>query len=166
MLYPRMTRAVPIPFTDTLAAHLQRNAEPLCFDLAAWRVTGGEGSAMSTRANAVKRFERTPSEQSQQVHVLRLYVGGASPKSLDAIRNIKRICDEALAGRYTLEIVDIYQQTDRAALDHVVAVPVLVKQLPHPPRRFVGRLSHRRHVLRAFGVTNTDGVVAKGPDRG
>jgi circadian clock protein KaiB len=166
MLYPRMTRAVPIPFTDTLAAHLRRNAGPLGFDLAAWRLTGGEGSAMSTSANGVKRFERTPSEQSQQVHVLRLYVGGASPKSQDAIRNVKRICDEALTGRYTLEIVDIYQQTHRAALDQVVAVPVLVRQLPLPPRRFVGKLSHSRHVLRAFGVMNTDGEVDESPDRG
>jgi circadian clock protein KaiB len=121
---------------------------------------------MSTSANGVKRFERTSSEQSQHVRVLRLYVGGASPRSLDAIRNVKRICDEALTGRYTLEIVDVYQQTHRAAMDHVVAVPVLVKQLPLPPRRFVGRLSHSRHALRAFGVIDTDGDVAKGPDRG
>lgn len=121
---------------------------------------------MSTGENGVKRFECAPSEQSQQVHVLRLYVGGASPKSLDAIRNVRRICDEALTGSYTLKIVDIYQQPDRAALDQVVAVPMLVKQLPFPLRRFIGTLSHSRQVLRAFGVINTDVEIAKGPDRG
>jgi circadian clock protein KaiB len=155
MLYPRMTPAVPIP--------LHRHVDGAW---SAWRVTGREGRAISTGGNDVKPFERALSEQSPHVHVLRLYVGGASPKSLDAIRNVKRICDEALTGRYTLEIVDIYQQPHRAAADQVVAVPMLVKQTPLPLRRFIGTLSHSRHVWRAFGVMNTEVDVVKGPDRG
>jgi circadian clock protein KaiB len=67
------------------------------------------------------------------------------------------MCDEALTGRYALNIVDIYQQPDRARFDKVVAVPTLVKQQPLPLRRCIGSLANRRRVLRAFGVVNAEG---------
>lgn|SRR5262245_8011395 len=88
----------------------------------------------------------------ERVYALRLYVGGASPKSLEAVRNIKKICDENLAGGYRLDVVDIYQQPARAALDKVVAVPMLEKHLPLPLRRLIGTLSDTRRVLRTFGL--------------
>ena len=78
---------------------------------------------------------------------LRLYVAGTSPKSLRAIQNAKEICDEHLAGRYELEIIDIFQQPTLAKDDQILAVPTLIKRLPAPLRRFIGDLSDRKVVL-------------------
>jgi circadian clock protein KaiB len=111
---------------------------------------------MSTHKNGLNEFERALTEQAELVYVFRLYVSGASPKSLEAIGNIKNICDQNLAGRYELEVVDIYQQQDRATRDQVVAAPVLVKHLPLPLRRLIGTLSNTRHVLRALGLQRED----------
>jgi len=122
---------------------------------------------MSTQKNGLEQFERALSARAAQVYVLRLYVGGASPKSLEAIRNIKSLCDENLAGRHQLEVVDIYQQPERAALDQVVAAPMLVKQLPLPLRRLIGTLSNTRHVLRTLGLIRAEVERAdRGQERG
>jgi circadian clock protein KaiB len=123
---------------------------------------------MSKHANGFDQFERALAEQSK-IYVLNLYVSGATPKSLEAIRNVKNVCDANFAGRYKLEIVDIFRHPDRAAIDQVLAVPTLVKQLPLPTRRLIGTLSNTRQVLQAFGLTNTEvdlATVAKDTDRG
>jgi circadian clock protein KaiB len=83
-------------------------------------------------------------------YVLRLYVTGQTPRSLRAIENIKRICEKHLAGRYDLEVIDIYQRPSLAAGERVIAAPTLVKSLPSPIRRFVGDLSDTEKVL--FGL--------------
>jgi len=122
---------------------------------------------MSTQKNGLEQFERALSARAAQVYVLRLYVGGASPKFLEAIRNIKSICDENLAGRHQLEVVDIYQQPERAALDQVVAAPMLVKQLPLPLRRLIGTLWNTRQVLRTLGLIRAEVERAdRGQERG
>jgi circadian clock protein KaiB len=79
--------------------------------------------------------------------VLRLYVAGSSPKSLRAIQNARRICDEHLAGCYTLEVIDIFQQPALAKDDQIIAVPTLIKKLPAPLRRFIGDLSDRNVLI-------------------
>jgi circadian clock protein KaiB len=107
---------------------------------------------MSIQHTSATHFERALSGLPEGVYVLRLYVSGASPKSLEAIRNLKNICDETLAGRHELEVVDIYQQPDRVARDQVVAAPMLVRHQPLPLRRLIGTLSNRRHVLRTLGI--------------
>jgi circadian clock protein KaiB len=88
-------------------------------------------------------------------YVLRLYVTGQTPRSLRAIENIKRICEEHLVGRYDLEVIDIYQRPSLAAGERIIAAPTLVKTLPMPIRRFVGDLSDTEKVL--FGLD----VIAK-----
>src|SRR6266850_5507845 len=92
-------------------------------------------------------FERAVAERARQRYVLRLYVSGASPKSTQAIGNLKKVCEERLAGRYELEVVDVYQQTDRAGADHVVATPTLVRRSPLPLRRLIGDLSNTALLL-------------------
>jgi circadian clock protein KaiB len=82
-----------------------------------------------------------------EVFVFRLYIAGTSERSARAIRNAKRICDEHLAGRYELEVVDIFQQASRARDDQIVAVPTLIKKLPLPLKRFIGDLSNGSVVL-------------------
>ena len=80
-------------------------------------------------------------------YVLRLFVSGATPRSTNAIANIKAICERELAGRYELEVVDIYQQPDLAKAHQIVAVPTLIKSLPAPIRRLIGDLSEEEKVL-------------------
>ena len=95
----------------------------------------------------------TPDAPTEQVFVLQLYTAGASPHSLQAVANIRRICATHLSGRCQLQVVDIYQQLERAARGGIVAVPTLVKQLPAPRRRVFGSLSDRGRVLSALGLS-------------
>jgi circadian clock protein KaiB len=84
--------------------------------------------------------------------VLKLYVTGATARSLRAITHIKAVCEQYLKGRYDLEVVDIYQQPALARRDQIVAVPTLIKRLPVPVRFLVGDLSQTEHVLRGLGL--------------
>jgi circadian clock protein KaiB len=79
--------------------------------------------------------------------VLRLYVTGTTARSMRAIANIGRLCEQNLAGRYDLEVVDLYQQPELAAREQLVAAPTLVKKLPLPLRRLVGDFSDQERVL-------------------
>jgi len=83
----------------------------------------------------------------QANYILCLYVSGSTLKSARAVVNIKRICEEHLKNRYTLEVIDVYQQPDLARRDQIVAVPTLIKRGPLPERRLVGDLSNRESVL-------------------
>lgn len=78
---------------------------------------------------------------------LRLYVAGQTPKSLSAIANLKRICEEHLAGRYTIEVIDLLVTPQLAAGDQIVALPTLVRYLPPPLTRIIGNLSDAERVL-------------------
>ena len=79
---------------------------------------------------------------------LRLYTAGQSPKSLAALANLKRVCDEHLAGRYSIEVVDLMKNPRLAKDDQIVAIPTLVRKLPEPLRRIVG--AGAGHFLRSF----------------
>jgi circadian clock protein KaiB len=102
---------------------------------------------MRSKTDIHKEFERALSRQDE-----RLFVSGASPKSTEAIRNIKRICDEHLPGQYELEVVDIYQQPGLAAAEQVLAAPMLVKKFPLPLKRLIGNLSNTRTILHGLGL--------------
>lgn len=92
--------------------------------------------------------------------MLCLYVLGASTISIEAINNLKKFCEQYLAGVYELTVVDVYQQPERAAAEHVVAVPMLVKQSPHPLRRLMGNLSNTTRMLHVLGVSTPGRGVA------
>lgn len=95
----------------------------------------------------MSRRRRDYEGQADEEYVLTLYVAGQSPRSVRAIESLKRICEESLQGRYRLEVVDLYQQPERALHDDVVAVPTLVRRLPEPIRRVIGDLSDTERVL-------------------
>jgi circadian clock protein KaiB len=80
-------------------------------------------------------------------YILRLYVAGTSPKSANAITNIKRICEENLQGRYELKVIDLYQQPQLAQDEQIIAVPTLIRKLPNPLRRIIGDMSNTERVL-------------------
>jgi circadian clock protein KaiB len=78
---------------------------------------------------------------------LRLYIAGQTPKSLTAIANLHRICEEYLTGRYTIEVIDLFVTPQLAAGDQIVALPTLVRRLPPPLKRIIGNLSDTEKVL-------------------
>jgi circadian clock protein KaiB len=78
---------------------------------------------------------------------LRLYVAGQSPKSLDALTNLRELCDEHLTGRYEIEVIDLVEEPALARSDDILAIPTLVRRLPAPLRRIIGDLSNTERVL-------------------
>jgi circadian clock protein KaiB len=79
--------------------------------------------------------------------LLRLYVAGQTPKCIRAFANLKRICEEYLAGRYHIEMVDLLQNPQLARGDQILAVPTLVRRLPEPMKKIIGDLSNTERVL-------------------
>jgi circadian clock protein KaiB len=94
-------------------------------------------------------------------YVLKLYVTGASPRSAQAVANIRSLCDEHLSGRYDLEVVDIYQQPAEASGAQIIAAPTLVKQFPALAKRMVGDLSNRARVLLGLDLHPADPTAEK-----
>ncbi|MCC6552369.1 MAG: circadian clock KaiB family protein [Polyangiaceae bacterium] len=78
---------------------------------------------------------------------LRLYVAGQTRKSLAAFANLKRLCEEHLAGRYRIEVVDLLERPQLAQGDQILAIPTLVRKLPEPIRKIIGDLSNTERVL-------------------
>ena len=97
---------------------------------------------MDTRSLAA-----TGDMQAPPPYVLRLYVTGSTPRSIRAISNIRKICEEHLEGRYDLEVVDISQHPMLAEGEQIVAAPTLIKKLPLPLRRFIGDMSQTERIL-------------------
>ena len=99
------------------------------------------------KAHDAELFERVAKDAKEKKYLLRLYVAGATPKSTQAIMNIKKICEEHLAGRYDLEVIDIYQQPVLAKGEQIIAAPTLIKKLPPPLRRFIGSMADMERIL-------------------
>jgi len=102
--------------------------------------------------NRAADFEKALKASDQQKYVLRLYVAGMTPRSMEAIASIKSICEEHLLGRYEIEVIDIYQQPELAKEQQVLAAPTLIKALPLPLRKFIGTLSDRERILTGLDI--------------
>lgn len=98
-------------------------------------------------ARATAAFAAKAAQKDRSQYVLRLYVAGMTPRSMRAITSIKNICEEYLADRYDLAVIDLYQQPVLAKGDEIVATPTLIKQLPAPLRKLIGDLSDVDRVL-------------------
>ena len=92
-------------------------------------------------------FEEASKSEVKERYVLRLYVSGMTLKSINAIENVRKLCEQYLPGRYELDIVDIYQQPDVAKAEQLIAAPTLIKKLPLPLRRFIGDMSNKDKIL-------------------
>jgi circadian clock protein KaiB len=90
--------------------------------------------------------------ESTEKHDLRLYVAGQTPRSLQAFANLKRICEEHLAGRYRIQVIDLLQNPQLAKGDQILAIPTLVRTLPEPVRKIIGDLSNTERVLIGLDV--------------
>jgi circadian clock protein KaiB len=109
-------------------------------------------TADATLSPEARAMEAAVAAQVFTVCVLRLYVTGSSPRSIRAIANIRKICDEYLRGCHDLEVVDISQHPMLAASEQILAAPTLVRMSPLPTRRFVGDMSQSERILLGLGL--------------
>jgi circadian clock protein KaiB len=105
--------------------------------------------------DATARFEARLEEQETAVYVLTLFVTGASEMSGHAIANVRALCDQHLAGRHTLEVVDVHRDPSLMSEHDVVAAPTLIREQPLPKRMLVGDLSDTERVLAALDIRAT-----------
>lgn len=103
-------------------------------------------SRNSTRTT-LAALESVSSDSVNQAYTLRLYIAGLTPRSQEAVRAITGICEEHLAGRYNLEVIDLYQNPVLAKGEQIIAAPTLVKQLPLPLRKIIGNMADKDKVL-------------------
>ena len=101
---------------------------------------------MAVKKKKSAKPKKTTSK-AKKLYQLRLYVAGQTPKSLRAFENLKRICEEHLAGRYNLEVIDLIKQPKLAKDDQILAIPTVVRRLPPPLRKLIGDLSNTERVL-------------------
>ncbi len=108
-------------------------------------------------------MEPAPNErpaQDDEIWELRLYVAGQTPKSLTAFANLRKICEEHLAGKYRIEVIDLLENPTLARGDQILAIPTLVRKLPEPVRKIIGDLSNKERVLVGLDVR----PLPKGPE--
>jgi circadian clock protein KaiB len=85
--------------------------------------------------------------------VLRLYIAGQTPKCMRAFANLKRICEQYLADRYQIEMIDLLKNPTLARNDQILAVPTLVRRVPVPVKKIIGDLSNTQRVLAGLDVS-------------
>ena len=103
-------------------------------------------------AKQSKAHRSAKSKALETRYDLRLYVAGQTPRSLQALANLKRICEEHLAGNYRVEIIDLLKKPQLAAGDQILAIPTLVRTIPKPARKIIGDLSNTERVLVGLDV--------------
>jgi circadian clock protein KaiB len=103
-----------------------------------------------TVKSATDAFEKALAEKG--TYILKLFVSGMTPSSLRAIQNIRDICQKHLAGRYELEVIDIYQQPELGKQEQIIAAPTLLKKLPAPLQQFIGDLSNTEKILIGLNI--------------
>ncbi len=90
---------------------------------------------------------KKPSASKPETWDLRLYVAGQTPRAVAAFANLQKLCEEHLAGRYRIEVIDLLKTPQLARGDQIIAVPTLVRKLPEPVRKIIGDLSQADKVL-------------------
>ena len=111
-------------------------------------------SSAKARAAAAELADKALHEEQPEVPEwqLRLYIAGQTAKSMAAFDNLKRVCETHLAGRYSIEVVDLLLNPRLAAGDQILAVPTLVRKFPEPIRKIIGDLSNEERVLVGLDV--------------
>lgn len=107
---------------------------------------------MKTPKSSSTAFEAALTDAATSRYVLRLYVAGGTPQSIRALINLKAICADYLKGRYQLEVIDVYQEPERAREEQILAVPTLIRESPGPLRRLIGDLSDTARVLHGLNL--------------
>lgn len=97
--------------------------------------------------SATEEFDLTMADKDRNKYILRLYITGTTSRSVLAISNLKKICEEYLEGQYELEVIDLYKNPLLAKEEQIIAAPTLIKKLPLPFRRIIGDMSNEEKVL-------------------
>ena len=105
-----------------------------------------KGAAKPRRVAKSRRVAKPVGEKTNSWN-LRLYVAGQTSKSIAAIANLKRICEQHMAARYNIEVIDLMQKPHLAQHDQIVAIPTLIRKVPEPMKRIIGDLSATERVL-------------------
>jgi circadian clock protein KaiB len=110
------------------------------------------GGAKNKRSEKTSGVPPTPAVEEEQFWELRLYVAGQTSKSLSALANLRKFCEEYLAGQYRIEVVDLLKNPQLAQGDQILAIPTLVRKLPAPMRKLIGDLSKTDRMLVGLDV--------------
>lgn len=103
---------------------------------------GGGNSSEQPAVDSLAAFEELVADPARVTYRFRLFISGSSPRSAAAVANVSRICEEYLADRYELEVIDVYQQPHAIQAAQVIVVPTLIKEFPLPVQRYVGDMSN------------------------
>lgn len=109
----------------------------------------------SQHHHTLETFEAALAKPGHATYILRLYVTGTTPRSTRAIRNLTKVCQEHLAGRYELEVIDLYQHPALAQTEDIIAAPTLLKKLPLPVQKLIGDLSNEQQLVAGLGLVET-----------
>ncbi|MBE9228306.1 thiol-disulfide isomerase [Phormidium sp. LEGE 05292] len=107
----------------------------------------------------IDSLEQAINQQDRRYYVLRLYIAGTTPQSIQALQNLTKICEEYLKERYELEVIDIYQNPAMAVPGNIFAIPTLIKQLPPPLQILIGNLSNTEKVLVGLDICSIQNHV-------
>ena len=102
---------------------------------------------MKREKTSTEEFEKAAAQRERGKYVFRLYVTGMTPKSTQAIANVRKLCEKYLEGYYELKVIDIYQQPQLAKGEQIIATPTLIKKLPLPLRKLIGDMSDGERFL-------------------
>jgi circadian clock protein KaiB len=105
--------------------------------------------------SSLNDLDLTVSRLGRDKYILRLYITGSTARSVLALTNLKKICEEYLKGRYELEVIDLYQHPGLAKGEQIIAAPTLIKMLPLPFRRIIGDMSNKEKVLLGLDLKET-----------
>jgi len=100
---------------------------------------------------------KAKTDSAEEIWNLRLYVAGQTQKSITAFANLKKICEEHLAGEYRIEVIDLLKNPQLAKGDQIVAIPTLVRKLPEPLKRIIGDLANTERVLVGLDIRSVSG---------
>jgi len=104
-----------------------------------------------------EHLEKGPKSGSTDLFVLHLYVANKKFLSVQAMKNIRKVCEDNIPGRYRLDVIDIYESPGLARENQIIAAPTLIKESPLPQRRLVGSMSDTEHVLIGLGLQSGTG---------
>ena len=104
------------------------------------------------------KIDLAMSESGNDKYILRLYITGTTSRSVLALTNLKKICEEYIEGRYELEVIDLYRMPNLAKDEQIIAAPTLIKKLPLPFRRIIGDMSDVEKVLMGLDLKKVKGL--------
>jgi circadian clock protein KaiB len=99
------------------------------------------------KVGSTAKGKKAKTAATEEIWNLRLYVAGQTPKSIMAFANLKKICEEHLAGKYSIEVIDLLKNPQLAKGDQIIAIPTLVRKLPEPIKKIIGDLANTERVL-------------------